>query len=74
MVIDVKEIRVAYVTGKLPKTIMQMMTDVDASMYNDDGGGQYELEALRDRFYEDDEEWRVLDELMVEGYDYVEYS
>lgn len=74
MKIDVRAVKIAYVTGRIPKSIIDEMTELDATMYDDNGGGQYSLTTLRNRFDEDSEEYRELDGLLDNGYNYLEYS
>lgn len=74
MKLEVAEVLIAYVKSVLPDNVIEVMTEMNATMYNDDGGGQYELEALRDRFDEDSDEYKAFDNLINEGYDYLEHS
>jgi len=72
MKIEVTEFKVAYVKGGVPETIKNKMINMNASMYNDDGNGQYQLDTLRDKFDEDSEEYRCLNDLVKDGFDYIE--
>ncbi len=72
--IEVKEVKVAYVVGGVSSEIVDEMTDIEATMYNNDGGGQYSLETLRDRFDDECDEFADLDSLIKQGYNYIEYS
>ncbi len=74
MSITVKEIKVAYITGSISESLMDEMTEMDAPMYNDNGGGQYPINTLKNRFDEDSDEYRDLEELESLGYSYIEYS
>ena len=71
--LNVAEVRIAYAKS-LPESILEEIIEMNATMYDDDGGGQYELEALRDRFDENSEEYTALNSLINENYDYLEHS
>ncbi len=74
MTLEVKEIKVAYIVGKVSEELLTAMSKIEASMYNNEGGAQYWIDALKSRFYMDDEEYIELDRLKsIEGYDYLEY-
>jgi len=72
MKIEVTEFKVAYVKAGVPEKIKNEIMDMNASMYNDDGNGQYPLDTLRDKFDEDSEEYSCLNDLVNDGFDYIE--
>ena len=72
--LDVKEVRIAYVSGGLPESITEELAEMNATMYDDEGGGQYCLENVVERFDGDSDEYKVLNKLIEDGYDYLEYS
>jgi len=72
--IEVKEVRVAYIKGKISESLKDELCSEDATMYNNEGGGQYELVSLQKRFDEESNEYIALGRLIDEGYDYLEYS
>ena len=71
--LEAKEVRVAYCQN-LPKAIVDELVDIEAVMCDNNGGGQYKLENLRDRFDEESDEYMALNELIEQNYDYLEYS
>lgn len=72
MSILVEEIKVAYAKNGVSNKIMKVLNSKKASMYDDEGHGQYCLEDLIENFNEESQAYNDLSELISLGYSYIE--
>lgn len=72
--IEFKEITIAYITSSIPETIHQEMLEMEAVMYNNEGGAIYNLRELSSRFDPDSDEFKMLNSILSKEIEYIEYS
>lgn len=73
MNIKYTEVKIAYAVGSLPKTIIDVLIEMEPEMANhEEGTGQYSIEQVVEYFDIDSNERKALAVLTAKGIEYIE--